>query len=46
MAWNLMDGQLMWPSLNDIAEYLEVVNVELFIDTLLMIKEHCKPLPE
>ena len=45
-AWNLMDGQVIWPSINDIAEYLEVVNIELFIDALLLIKEHCRPLPE
>lgn len=39
-AWNMMDGKIEWSAINDIAEYLEVVDIEFFIDGLLLIKEY------
>lgn len=39
-AWNMMDGKIEWSAVNDIAEYLEVVDIEFFIDGLLLIKEY------
>jgi len=35
----MMDGEIQWGNLNDIAEYLEVQDVEKFIDGLLLLKE-------
>lgn len=45
-AWNMMEGKIIWPSLNDIAEYLEVADTEIFIDGLLLLQEHSQPIPE
>ena len=35
----MIDGDLKWESLNDIAEYLQVEDAELWIDGLLLLKE-------
>jgi len=37
-----MGGRIEWPSLNDIAEYLNVKDAELFIDALLVLQEHSR----
>ena len=41
-AWNLMGGEIVWPSINDISEYLEVEDIELFIDGLVVLLEHSR----
>ena len=35
-----MGGQITWPSVNDIAEYLGVEDTELFVDGLVTLFEH------
>jgi len=43
MAWNMMGGQIAWPSVNDIAEYLDVQDAEFFVDGLLILQEYSRP---
>lgn len=37
-AFNLMEGKIDWAALDAITEYLEVKEIELFIDSLLILK--------
>lgn len=39
-AWNLLAGKVDFSQLNDIAEYLQVADIEAFIDGLLTLKNH------
>ena len=34
-----MGGELNWNALNDVSEYLEVVDIEQFIDALTVLQE-------
>jgi len=34
-----MGGEIKWESLNDVAEYLEIMDMELFIDCLTVLLE-------
>ncbi len=38
-----MGGKVNWNAMNDIAEYLEVTDAELFIDALMVLQEHSQP---
>ena len=39
-AWNILGGNVDFAQLDSIAEYLQVNDVELFIDGLLLLKQH------
>ena len=39
-AFNLLKGNVDFSQLNDITEYLQVVDIEVFIDGLLTLKQH------
>ena len=39
-AFNLLKGNVDFSQLDDITEYLQVVDVEVFIDGLLTLKQH------
>ena len=39
-AFNLLKGNVDFSQLDDITEYLQVVDIEVFIDGLLTLKQH------
>lgn len=39
MAWGMLNGTLDWGALNDIAEYLQVEDAELFVDGLMLLED-------
>jgi len=39
-AFNMMDQEIDWSALDAITEYLEVKEIDLFIDSLLIFKEY------
>ena len=39
-AWNILDGKIDFLQINEVAEYLQVVDIELLIDGLLILKKH------
>jgi len=36
----LLGGELNWQSVDDVAEYLEISDIELFIDNLITLKDY------
>lgn len=39
-AYNLLKGNVDFSQLDDITEYLQVEDIEFFIDGLLLLKQH------
>ena len=39
-AWNILDGKIDFLQINEVAEYLQIEDVELLIDGLLILKKH------
>lgn len=39
-AWNILEGKVDFSQIEGVAEYLQVVDIELFIDGLLLLKQH------
>jgi hypothetical protein len=39
-TWNILGGKIDFLQINEIAEYLQVDDIELLIDGLLILKKH------
>jgi len=39
-GFNLLGGELNWQAVDDVAEYLEISDIELFIDNLITLKDY------
>lgn len=40
IGWDLMGRKLDFSQLTDISEYLQVVDIDLFIDSLIVLKRY------
>ena len=39
-AWNILGGKIDFLQINEVAEYLQIDDIELLIDGLLILKKH------
>lgn len=40
LGFNLLGGELDWNALEAVAEYLEIKEIDLFIDNLIQLREY------